>query len=77
MARNIASSAIDPARDRSKKTMRYEHAFKMRCVIFKMKINEGYVHVRANGLLPLPNLATIRRILSSSECKFGFNTLGL
>lgn len=73
----IASAAIDPSRDRHKKTMRYEHSFKMRCVILKMKSNETYVHLRANGLLPLPSLATIRRTLSSSECTFGFNTLAL
>ena len=52
-------------------------AFKIRCVMLKMKSNEAYVHLRANGLLPLPSLSTIRRILSSSECKFGFNTLQL
>ena len=42
-----------------------------------MKSNEAYVHLRANRLLPVPRLSTIRRILSSSECKFGFNTLAL
>jgi hypothetical protein len=73
----IASSAIDSARDRQKKGMRYEHSFKLRCVMLKMKSNEAYVHLRANGLLPLPSLSTIRRILSSSECKFGFNALAL
>jgi hypothetical protein len=73
----IAKGAIDPQRDRHKKTMRYEHSFLIQCVILKMKSNNCYVHIRANGLLPLPSSSTIRRLLSSSECRFGWNSLAL
>jgi len=73
----IAKGAIDPQRDRHKKTMRYEHSFLIQCVILKMKSNKCYVHIRANGLLPLPSSSTIRRLLSSSECRFRWNSLAL
>ena len=73
----IAKGAIDPKRDRHHKTMRYEHSFLLQCVLFKMKNNKSYIHVRSNCLLPLPSASTIRRFLSSSECRFGWNKLSL
>lgn len=57
--------------------MRYEHAFLMRCVLLNMKSSSVYEHIRANMLLPLPSPSTIRRLLSSSECKSGFDELSL
>ncbi len=51
--------------------------FLMQCVLLKMKCNKAYIHIRANLLLPLPSPSTIRRLLSSSECRFGFNELAL
>lgn len=64
-------------KDKYYKTMRYEHSFLMQCVILKMKSTKAYVHIRKYELLPLPSSATIRRLLSSAECKFGFNSLAL
>ena len=40
-----------------------------------MKSTKAYVHIRKQGLLPLPSPSTIRRLVSSSEFKLGFNTL--
>lgn len=73
----IAKGSIDRFRDRNGNGMRYEHAFLMQCVVLKMKSNAAYVHIRANLLLPLPSPSTIRRLLSSTECRFGFNELAL
>lgn len=73
----IAKGAIDFSKDIHGKGMRYEHAFLMQCVLLKMKSNKAYIHIRANLLLPLPSPSTIRRLLSSSECRFGFNELAL
>lgn len=73
----IAKVAIDPIRDKGFRGIRYEHSHKIQCVLLKMKSNKAYVHLRANRLLPLPSSPTIRRMLSSSECKFGFDSLAL
>ncbi|XP_045028558.1 uncharacterized protein LOC123471390 [Daphnia magna] len=73
----IAKAAIDPAHDKHRRTMRFEHSFLIQCAILRMKSHTAYVHLRANGLLPLPSLSTMRRLLSSAECKFGFNSLAL
>lgn len=73
----VRKGAIDPKKDKHFKTMRYEHSFLMQCVILKMKSTKAYVHIRKQGLLPLPSPSTIRRFLSSAECKFGFNSLAL
>ena len=42
-----------------------------------MKNNKAYLHIRKNGLFPLPSPSTIRRLLISLECRFGFNSLAL
>ena len=42
-----------------------------------MKSNQAYRHIQKEGLLPLPSMTTLRTMLSSSECKFGFNDLTL
>lgn len=73
----IARSNIDTTKDKRRNGMIYEHAFLVQCAILRMKSNAAYVHIRANMLLPLPSPSTIRRLLSSSECKFGFNDLAL
>ena len=57
------------------KTIRYEHSFLMQCVILKMKSTKAYVHIRKQRFLRLPSPSTIRRLVKSSECKLGFNTL--
>jgi len=42
-----------------------------------MKSNKAYVHLRKRSILPLPSPSTIRELLSSTPCKFGFNELAL
>lgn len=49
----------------------------MRCLLLKLKSNTTYIHMKKNNILPLPSASTIRRLLSSSEAKFGFNELAL
>jgi hypothetical protein len=73
----IAKAKIDPERNRHRKTMRYDHSFLIQCVILRMKSFSAYVHIRKIGLLPLPSQSTMRRMLSSSECQFDFNSLAL
>ena len=49
----------------------------MQCLLLKLKSSSTYNHMRENKILPLPSPETIRRRLSSSDCKFGFNELAL
>lgn len=49
----------------------------MQALILRMKSYKAYRHIRAEGILPLPSPTTLRRLLSSSDCKFGFNELAL
>ena len=59
------------------KGMRYDAEWLMECLLMKIKSNErsprAYKYLRANNLLPLPCPDTIRRLLSSMPCHFGFN----
>lgn len=57
--------------------MRYDDAFLMSCLVLKLKSAKAYRHIMKEGLLPLPSFSTIRKMLSSSECRFGFNDLAL
>jgi hypothetical protein len=57
--------------------MKYDAGFLMQCLLLKLKSSSTYNHLRKNKILPLPSPSTIRRRLSSSECKFGFNELAL
>lgn len=45
--------------------------------MLKMKSNAAYKHLRNNKILPLPSASTIRKLISSSNCHFGFNELAL
>lgn len=58
-------------------SMRYDPIFMMECLLLKMKSNEAYHLIQKNKLLPLPHPSTIRRYISSSDCRFGFNDLAL
>ena len=49
----------------------------MQCLLLKLKSSTTYNHMRENKILPLPSPETIRRRLSSSDCKFGFNEIAL
>nr|CAH0098454.1 unnamed protein product [Daphnia galeata] len=57
--------------------MRYDDAFVMQCLLLKMKSNRAYRYILEEGMLALPSVSTIRRVLSSSDCVFGFNSLAL
>lgn len=57
--------------------MKYDAGFLLQCLLLKMKSSTTYKHMRDNKILPLPSPSTIRRLLSSSDCKFGFNELAL
>ena len=57
--------------------MRYNDYFLMQCLVLKLKSSKAYRHIQKEGLLPLPSYGTLRKMLSSSDCKFGFNELAL
>lgn len=42
-----------------------------------MKSPRAYKHLRDNKILPLSNQSTLKRLLSLSDCRFGFNELAL
>ena len=67
------------ARSKSKKAyaMRCNDAFLMQCLVLKLKSSKAYRHIQQECMLPLPSKSTLRSLLSSSECKFGFNDLAL
>ncbi|XP_045036371.1 uncharacterized protein LOC123477088 isoform X4 [Daphnia magna] len=54
-------------------SMKYDSGFLMQCLLLKLKSSSTYTHLKNNNILPLPSLSTLRRRLSSSECKYGFN----
>lgn len=56
---------------------RYEGSFLIRCLLLKLKSNSTYRHIQQAKLLPLPSSETIRKMLSSTQCRFGFNELAL
>ena len=45
--------------------------------MLKMKSNASYKHLRNYTILPLASASTIRKLISSSNCHFGFNQLAL
>ena len=63
--------------DKYHKVMRYEFAFVIDATLLFMKSHAAYVFLRESQLLPQPSPSTIRRMLSSSECSFGFSQLAL
>lgn len=73
----IAKGQIDRRKDVKGNGIKYEYAFLMQCFILRMKSRKAYIHTRSNMLLPLPSLSTMRRLLSSTECKFRFDKLPL
>lgn len=64
---------IDKSHCGNGKGMRYDAEWLMECLLMRIKSPRAYKHLRTNSLLPLPSLETIRRILSSMPCSFGFN----
>ena len=73
----LRKGTIDPKKDKVGHGIRYESVYLIHCVLFKMKSNRAYKFLRNMQLLPLPGLSTIRRLLSSADCIFGFNKLAL
>ncbi|EFX72977.1 hypothetical protein DAPPUDRAFT_253850 [Daphnia pulex] len=66
-----------PGKDNCKKGMRYDPLFLMHCLQIRLKSSKTYRHLKANGILPLPSLESIRKLLSSTDCRFGLNELAL
>jgi hypothetical protein len=64
-------------KDKHGKGMRYEAVFLLEALMLKMKSNAAFKHLRNNKILPLPSASTIRKLISSSNCHFGFNELAL
>ncbi|KAK4027605.1 hypothetical protein OUZ56_016653 [Daphnia magna] len=64
-------------RDKYGKGMRYEAVYLLEALMLKMKSNAAFKHLRNNKILPLPSPSTIRKLISSSNCHFGFNESAL
>lgn len=56
--------------------VRYKPAFYIECLMLKLKSTAAFRHLR-DELLPLPSMESMRKIISSSDCSFGFNNLAL
>ena len=69
----MVRTIIDKANCGSGKGMRYDADWLMECLLLKIKSPAAYKHIRQVGILPLPCPSTIKRLLSSMPCKFGFN----
>lgn len=57
--------------------MWYEAVFLLEVLMLKMKSNAAFKNLRSNKILPLTSPFNIRKLISSSNCHFGFNELGL
>ena len=57
--------------------MKYDAGFLMQCMLMRIKSRAAYIHLRKTKLLPLPSLPTLRRLISSLPCTFGFNKFAL
>ncbi|KZR98646.1 Uncharacterized protein APZ42_005837 [Daphnia magna] len=57
--------------------MRYGPGFLLECLLLKMKSTSEYKHLRNRSILPLPHPNTIRKLLSSTPSKFGYNEIAL
>ena len=57
--------------------MRYEPGFLIESLLLSMKSPKSYRNLRDNKLLPLPSESNLQRLLSSSDCGFGFNERAL
>lgn len=71
--RLVVRMIIDKSNCGEGKGMRYDAEWLMECLLMKIKSTRAYKHLRTNCLLPLPCPDTIRRLLSSMPCNFGFN----
>lgn len=57
--------------------MRYEAEWLLQCLLLRTKSSSAYKHLRESGLLPLPSKDTLRRLISSVKCHFGYNKMAL
>ena len=58
-------------------SMRNGPGFLLQCLLLKMKSSSAYRHLSKMNILPLPSSSTIRSLLSSTPCKFGYNEIAL
>ena len=64
-------------KDLTGKTMRWDPKYAVQCAMLRMENCSAFRHIKENGLLPLPSEEKLRKIISSTECDFGFNELAL
>ena len=64
-------------RDKHGRDMRYEAEWLLESFLLSIKSPTTYEHIRAAGILPLPCRETLRELMSSMSCHFGFNDLAL
>ena len=53
--------------------IRYDAEWLLECLLLRIKSPKAYKHLRERNLLPLPCSTTVRRLLSSMQCSYGFN----
>ena len=64
-------------KDLTGKTMRWDPKYAVQCAMLRMENCSAFRHIKENGLLPLPSEEKLRKVISSTECDFGFNELAL
>lgn len=64
-------------KSKNKTEMRYEAEWLLECLLLRIKSKAAYEHLRKNNILPLPSKETLRMLLSSLSCSFGFNDFPL
>lgn len=74
---HVKRSAAKPGKNGFYCGVRYEAGFLLESLLLRMKSPKAYRHLRDNKILPLPSPKTLRKLLSSSDCHFGFNNLAL
>lgn len=57
--------------------MRYEAEWLLECLLLRVKSKAAYKHIRDSGMLPLPSLETLRKLIGGLSCHFGFNDMAL
>ena len=71
--RDVSHEKNDVNAMKDGKGMRYDAEWLMECLLMRIESPRAYKHLRTNMLLPLPCPDTIRRLISSMRCTFGFN----
>lgn len=71
--RLVVRTIIEKSNCGGGKGIRYDAEWLMECLLMRIKSPAAYQHIRKVGILPLPCPDSIKKLLSSMPCTFGFN----